>query len=686
MQIVLTSVPVLTEQTDLNALRVAAAKFLNTPPLGTLTVAALFRTSGYRVSVVDANREYLSFAGDGGDPDGFPGHLAGVLAASNSPLYGFSTICNCYHVTLETARLLKSLCPRARIVLGGPQASATAVHTLRKCSWIDFVLRGEVEGAVGGFVEHHANAPRLVPNLAHRDAHGSVVENKLTRPADLDSAPFPALDLWASGPVTELPIEVGRGCPCNCRFCSTSEFFGRKYRVKSPARIIEEVLHLASPHSPERVLFIHDHLAARRSRVRELCAAWRNSETLAAIPWFCSLRIDDVDEELTELLAGSGCKGGFVGVESGSQRMQKVLGKRLRLERVQPALEMLHNAGISTTVSFIAGLPEETAEDLENTCEAYASVLGMPRAKPILSTLAPLAGTRYGVDHAEALVFDGRFSDIANQGASLSATMAQLVSGSPELYSAHFAIEPAHLDRDRVLASVLFLKHASGSFRWLLCAAVRLSSGINHILAAWWHCQKRNPRLFEPEYYHRLDGFPRDLLAFMSGLVELPEFYAAARGQFLAMIMSDQLRTLPPLLPVGDEVQFLPTPSQGIELTEETWLASGAVSSIVAFQYDELVAAIQAGEPLEAVPPRETLVLTYQTEGEWLTEVASPLTGAIVAHFRRPRQLGLAVRHLRQTSADQFPAGFPVEDAIIHAIVRLLETGILGVAASPESG
>ena len=63
----------------------------------------------------------------------------------NSTLYGFSSICSSYPLTIRIARVLKMLRPESTILLGGPQASVVDMQTLAAFPFVDLVLRGEAE-------------------------------------------------------------------------------------------------------------------------------------------------------------------------------------------------------------------------------------------------------------------------------------------------------------------------------------------------------------------------------------------------------------------------------------------------------------------------------------------------------------------------------------------------------------
>ena len=54
-----------------------------------------------------------------------------------------------------------------------------------------------------------------------------------------------------------------------------------------------------------------------------------------------------------------------LGIESGSDRILKVIGKRFTAETIRTGLERLRNVGILPTVSIMVGQYTETVEDVE---------------------------------------------------------------------------------------------------------------------------------------------------------------------------------------------------------------------------------------------------------------------------------------------------------------------------------
>ena len=114
---------------------------------------------------------------------------------------------------------------------------------------------------------------------------------------------------------------------------------------------------------------VHDMYTVDRKRVVAFC------ETLLAsqeqFRWGCSARTDCVDDELLRLMAEAGCTGIFFGIETGSQRLQRVINKKLDLDEARARIEEADRCGITMSVALIIGFPEETRDDLRDTVHFF---------------------------------------------------------------------------------------------------------------------------------------------------------------------------------------------------------------------------------------------------------------------------------------------------------------------------
>lgn len=468
----------------------AAARALaaQSAPLGILTLAAALENHGRAAAVVDLNRELSSFLRDRGSSStrGFAASIAERLASERADVYGFTTIWSSYPLTIRVAQRLKELAPAAAVVLGGPQASVVDAATLGAFPFIDAVLRGEADESFPLYLAAlgDAEAMRNVPGLATR-LNGEVVVTADAPPVvDLDGLPFPAFHLYGdlSG-FRHLPLELGRGCPFGCKFCSTNEFFRRRFRVKSPARLIADMRTLNARYGASRFDLIHDMFTADRRKVVEFCEAMIEAET--GFGWFCSARTDRVDEELLELMAAAGCQSVFFGIETGSPRLQVSIDKNLDLASAADHIRTSSDHGMLTTVSLIFGHSEETRDDLRATVAFLADSLRCDYVDPQIHLLTPLSGTPLERAFRGRLVFDDPYGDLSHSGWPQEDADRKLIRAYPEIFASFYSLPLAHLARKYVQELRLFLYHTIRRHRWLLVSLHQDGIDLLDVFDAW---------------------------------------------------------------------------------------------------------------------------------------------------------------------------------------------------------
>lgn len=205
--------------------------------------------------------------------------------------------------------------------------------------------------------------------------------------------------------VKRIPIEGGRGCPYGCTYCSTKTFWKRKFRIKSVDRLINEVKELESMHNVKEFSFIHDLFTVNKKTLLEFCD--RLKEEKLDIEWRCSARIDTVDDELLVRMYDSGCTRIYFGIETGSQRMQKLVNKNLNISELQTKLDILKKYKNKEYVfSFIYDFPQEENEDINATLNIIDELLDNGFKGVQLHRLAILAGTELFHSYQNQLVLN----------------------------------------------------------------------------------------------------------------------------------------------------------------------------------------------------------------------------------------------------------------------------------------
>jgi hypothetical protein len=524
------------------------------PQLGILSLAGILEQIGLRPDLVNLDQVYYAYLDQFGSRGlaGFPEYAAPIIAASGAEIYGFSSICSSYPLTIRIAACVKGLRPDCTILLGGPQASVVDLGTLAAFPFVDFILRGEAERTLPVFLEEWGGKRRFstVPGLSYRTPFGPARNEDAPIIEDLDSLPLPAYHLTdelRNSPYASL--ELGRGCPFACTFCSTNDFFRRKFRVKSPEVMLAGMRAIASAYGIDNFDLVHDMFTVDRKRVVAFCRHMIDSGE--NFGWSCSARTDCVDDELLELMAEAGCRGIFFGIEAGSRRMQRIIDKDLDPDRAKAMIEAAERLCIPTTVSLITGFPEENCDDLRETVGMYMHSMRHAGSSPQLNLLAPLAGTPIHSQYKDQMVLEELCSDMSHQGRTQNESDRELIRQFPHIFPNFYLLPAPGLDRAFCMELKEFLGAGARRHRWLLTALDQSSGGILEVFSEW---RKRRLELHPDlsggslRHYYTLKGFASEFAAFVRG--HLPAFKSfaveALVGCYEALIEAeDRDATLP---------------------------------------------------------------------------------------------------------------------------------------------
>jgi hypothetical protein len=516
------------------------------PPLGVLSLAAALKAHGVATEIIDLN---LLWARSGRSSRRLFRNTTAAVRESQPRILGMSTICSTYPLTLRLARMLKREFPRTLLVIGGPQASAVDVATLSAFSFIDFVLRGEAEETfpqlVGSLLR--GDSPYGQPGLTFRDGRRVRRNPDAVAIPNLDVLPLPSLDMYATLPGRRsLPLEIGRGCPFSCRFCSTSRFFSRHYRLKSTDLVIRQMSLLSQRHGMPVFELVHDMFTVDRRRVAEFCNELRSRR--ARYRWSCSARTDCVDDELLKMMRDAGCEGIFFGIETGSTRIQRVIGKGLDLDRARAVLRESDRLGIDTTPSLIIGYPEETTEDLRGTLSFFRDAVQLDRASPQIHVLSPLATTSLELEYRSRLFFDAHSKEIPEFGWGQGTPEKRLISSHPEVFPNFYAF-PTERPRSSLFQISEFFVSLSLRCRGLLLALTERPCSPLELFETWDHDGDLGRR--SAKYYRGLK-FVEEFLKFVSAVyVERGRAAVDVMWRFYSALMSAESRSRSRAVPTG---------------------------------------------------------------------------------------------------------------------------------------
>ena len=304
-------------------------------PIGLITMQEIInkKSENIRINVIDPNIElYYGNVKPSDIKNGDFDYFVNYILKNNPDVVGFSTIANTFDVTIRLAMAVRKKSSTVRIILGGPQASALARDVMETFSFVDMVFIGEGEIWMLPALEYlmsESEESKLV-NVVYRK-NGRVITSKICNDfVDLDSLPI--IEYGDGKEYDMIELEIGRGCPCNCYFCSTNRFWKQHFRIKSVDRMISEIKYYMGKFGNSKTFsFTHDLFTLNRDYVMQLCEKIEKEKL--EFRWGCSARADTLDEEMLRAMKKAGCRAIFIGVESGSSKMQKIMRKNLNLEQ-----------------------------------------------------------------------------------------------------------------------------------------------------------------------------------------------------------------------------------------------------------------------------------------------------------------------------------------------------------------
>ena len=361
------------------------------PALGVLWVAAMLERAGHYCEIIDVDADEV-------DLDA----ILRRLDEGNFDILGLTAVTPTYGNAVEIARAARARRPGITTMLGGIHATVDPVVCARETAF-DYVVVGEAELTVVELVDAIMAGVTDVSGirgLVYRDAAGAVTSSgaRALMP-DLDEYPYPAhhlvrnLNHYAPAHATVLPaapIMVSRGCPGACTYCQTKNIFGRRTRFRSPQNVIGEIRRLVQDYGVREIHFLDDVITANKKFVREFCALLKQEPYKLHLEVANGLRADMVNEEILTALKEVGLHNVGFGIESGNDRVLKMIKKGITKDQVRRAVRIAKDIGLETWGFFIFGLPGDDEASVQDTID-FAIELDPKYAKFVF--LKPFPGS-----------------------------------------------------------------------------------------------------------------------------------------------------------------------------------------------------------------------------------------------------------------------------------------------------
>ncbi|MFH1403444.1 MAG: radical SAM protein [Candidatus Altiarchaeota archaeon] len=326
-------------------------------------------------------------------------------------------VCNITTPTFSNdVRVLESIrdAHASRVFVFGVHATVLCDDVI-KHQCIDGVIVGEPELTVRDL---SVKPVEEVEGIVYKH-EGRVVRNPARGFMDLKSLPVPAWDMVDLSnyriPVfgrKYVLVTTGRGCPYGCVFCVSKPYYGVRYRKRSVADIINEVMYAVGL-GVKDFFFFSETFTLDKDHVISLCDALISGGL--DVRWVCNSRVDTVDEEMLSKMKSAGCWMISFGIESASQSILDSAGKGIRVDDSRLAVRMAHDAGLVVVGHFIFGLPGETVGSIEDTIRfsielpldfaEYYSAVPFPGSRLYDESLGVIDGVDWGSFEYSSSVF-----------------------------------------------------------------------------------------------------------------------------------------------------------------------------------------------------------------------------------------------------------------------------------------
>lgn len=352
-------------------------------PIGLLHVGSALKNSGYDVKIVHCTElEIDRYVNE---------------TIKTQPLWvGFSVMTG--PQTMHSAWMSKKIKAQCNIpiVWGGIHPSLLPEQCLQE-DYIDLVVIGEGEETAIEFTQRLESKKDLegVSGLGYKINMNGQMKPCINprRPfiKDLDAdryrLNFELLDVSkyflkaGTGKYQRVfSYKTSRGCPYNCAFCYNREFNLRRWRGKSAERVIEDISYLKKTYWIDGIKFYDDEFYVNRKRALKILEG-------IGIPSKTDIRIDMITEDLAAKLKEFNVFDILIGIESGSDRILKLLNKGIKVEQIKKGVKVLAKYNLKVGYSAIIGIPTETEEEMNATIDLILWIHSIHKNKSV--TIGP---------------------------------------------------------------------------------------------------------------------------------------------------------------------------------------------------------------------------------------------------------------------------------------------------------
>lgn len=357
--------------TDLDKFKVPSWDICRIPPIGLITIGSYLHAKGHDVKIIDCRELIVEYKTNEYIP-----LILKIVDDFKPDMIGINMLTALFDEAEKISCELKKKFPNVITIAGGVHPSVEPELTFKQNQCIDAICIGAGEEVCLDILDGKkiSSIPGLMPR-GHIEKH-----EKRTIDLDIDKYPFPNYALVNSNFYTEFTLDTlngwgykglaaltSRGCPYSCKFCASD--WSKPFRYHSPEYVVEMAKYF-STYDVDVITFYDDTIAAIKERLYKMCQGFIQAKLFypySSLRWFAAVRASQIDPDTLKLMKEAGCFGISIGIESGSDRMLKVINKKTTVEMNKRACTYVKEAGLSLSITFMIGIPGETETEMNET-------------------------------------------------------------------------------------------------------------------------------------------------------------------------------------------------------------------------------------------------------------------------------------------------------------------------------
>lgn len=295
----------------------------------------------------------------------------------NKPdVVGFSVQTKSRFLSIYYSEMIKKINKNIYVALGGPETSRGSNIMLKPYEYIDAIFVGEADISFPAFLSSLNLKTKEVGNITgviYRDNNRNIVDcgpaEELPRAADIPISDFSDIDFSKYRVPNSVNLIMSRGCINKCSFCNESPIF-KRYRSYKAQRAYDEIVNVLNTTNigkNPRICFNDSLINGHLKDLEDFCDLLIENP----IPGLTFSGMMLVRSKMSELLIKKLAKVGlievFLGVETGSEVVLKIMQKHFELPDVERLVKQMSENGIRVSVFFMVGHPGETELEFYNS-------------------------------------------------------------------------------------------------------------------------------------------------------------------------------------------------------------------------------------------------------------------------------------------------------------------------------